>query len=170
MISGVTGMPIPKIETIQEWKAVYEQYKLRLSLNNKPIMQVIEYLKLKYPLKEETSDRFKEIVVANIKMNEQLALKIPAGKELTPIVFTVSNEGNAIRLYETREKFYNGIPIIIGMEVETGYFFVEGSTELADEVTAFKGLDEHDIQNYYIVANYIRCLKKYQLLENVLNY
>lgn len=162
-------MQIPAGETIQEWKSVYEQYKFLLYPNFKPITQVIEYLKQKYPLQEETSERFKEIVVANIKLNGQLVLKIPDGKELTPIVFIVPNEGNASMLYEIREEVYNGSPIIVGMEFETGCFFIEGSDELTDEVTAFKGLDEHDMKNYYVVANYVRCLKKYNLLEDVLN-
>ncbi|MGO0881625.1 hypothetical protein ACTPDI_02495 [Clostridioides difficile] len=51
------------------------------------------------------------------------------------------------------------------MEFETGCVFVEGSSELADEITAFKGLDEDDINNYYVVANYVRCLKKYNLID-----
>ncbi|EQE88463.1 hypothetical protein QMY_0540 [Clostridioides difficile F152] len=51
------------------------------------------------------------------------------------------------------------------MEFETGCVFVEGSDELNDEITAFKGLDKYDINNYYLVANYIRCLKKYKLID-----
>ena len=53
------------------------------------------------------------------------------------------------------------------MEFETGCIFVEGSSVLADEITAFQGLDQDDLENYYLVANYIRCLKKRGLLETV---
>lgn len=34
-----------------------------------------------------------------------------------------------------------------------------------DEITAFKGLDKYDINNYCLVADYIICLKKYKLID-----
>ena len=86
-----------------------------------------------------------------------------------PIVFRVLNEEKGKKLYEEQEEVFENCPIIIGMEFETGCIFVEGSSELADEITAFQGLDEDDLNNYYLVANYIRCLKKYGFLETVLN-
>lgn len=51
------------------------------------------------------------------------------------------------------------------MEFEIGYVFVEGSDEFNDEIIFFKGLDKYDINNYYLVVNYIRCLKKYKLID-----
>jgi hypothetical protein len=102
-------------------------------------------------------------------MNEPFSAKIPKGKELIPIVFSVLNEEKGKKLYEEQEEVFENCTIIVGMEFETGCVFVEGSSELADEITAFQGLDEEDHNNYYLVANYIRCLKKYGLLETVLN-
>jgi len=158
----------PSEKDIQEWKSVYEEYKALLRPNVKHAIQVLEYIKKKYPLKEETSETYKEIVVSNIKMNNHLAAKIPDGKESIPILFTVPNQGNAVALYEAQEKVYKGCQIYLGVELETGYFFIEGSDELADEVTAFKGLDSDDMVNFYLVANYVRCLKKYNMLDEVL--
>lgn len=68
-------------------------------------------------------------------------------------------------MYDIQEEVYSGCLIIVGMEFETGCVFVEGSDELNDEITAFKGLDKYDINNYYLVANYVRCLKKYDLID-----
>ena len=162
-------MQKPTKESIKEWKEIYEEYKSFLHPNLKPAVLVIEYLKDKYPIRENTSKRFTEALIYNIKMNEQLVLKIHDGKELTPIVFIIPNERNASELYKIRDEVYDGSQIIIGIEFETDYFIVEGSDELSDEITAFRGLDMNDINNYYLVANYVRCLKKYNLLENVLN-
>jgi hypothetical protein len=52
--------------------------------------------------------------------------------------------------------------------LETACVFIEGSGELADEIAAYQGLDKDDLGNFYLVANYIRCLEKYDLLDNVL--
>ena len=38
---------------------------------------------------------------------------------------------------------------------------------LADELVAFAGLDQADLHNYYLVANYIACLEKFDLLAEV---
>jgi len=41
---------------------------------------------------------------------------------------------------------------------------VEGSSMLWDELCAFQGLDAKDIENYYCVAQYISCLKRFNKL------
>lgn len=57
---------------------------------------------------------------------------------------------------------------IAGIDLTTGYFCVEGSSRLWDELYVFRGLDETDIQNFYCVAEYISNLKKFDQLESVL--
>ncbi|TCK92671.1 hypothetical protein EDC19_1824 [Natranaerovirga hydrolytica] len=159
----------PTQELIQEWKLVFAEYKSLLQPNKKGISEVIQYLKQKYQMKEDTSEKAKQVVISNITMNEVFSAKIPRGKELRPIVFSIVNEEKGKKLYEEREEVFRNCPIMIGMEFETGCNFVEGSSELADEMTAFQGLDKDDLNNYYLVANYIRCLKKYGILETFLN-
>ena len=58
-------------------------------------------------------------------------------------------------------------PIMVGLEYETAFVMVEGSGDLADQLVAFAGLDQADLDNYYLVANYIACLEKYGLLAQV---
>ncbi|NJJ34304.1 hypothetical protein GSQ51_11745 [Clostridioides difficile] len=152
-------------EKIEQWKSVYEKYKDTLKVNSKPISEVIEFLKQKYTVKEESSEEFKDVIINNIKLNKPFSEKIANNAELKPIVFTIQNEGNAKKLYDAQEEIYSGCTITVGMEFETGCVFVEGSDELNDEITAFRGLDKYDINNYYLVANYVRCLKKYELID-----
>lgn len=40
--------------------------------------------------------------------------------------------------------------------------FVEGSSYLYNELIAFSGLDEQDIKNYFLVAQYIKCKEKFK--------
>lgn len=46
---------------------------------------------------------------------------------------------------------------------------VEGSTLLWDELCAFCGVDDKDLQNYVIVAQYVDVLKRLGKLEAVIN-
>ncbi|MBC3898897.1 hypothetical protein GH811_04625 [Acetobacterium malicum] len=58
---------------------------------------------------------------------------------------------------------------MVGLEHETAFVMVEGSSDLADELVAFAGLDAADLNNYYLVANYIACLEKFGLLAEVIS-
>jgi len=37
-----------------------------------------------------------------------------------------------------------------------------------DELVAFAGLEQADLNNYYLVANYIACLEKFNLLNQII--
>jgi hypothetical protein len=154
---------------VNEWMATHKKYGPILMPNRKSVAEVIQYIKINYPVEEDKSEKSKSVVVYNITMNEFLAKRIPDGINLNPIVFLVKNEGPAKDLYQMQDDIFKDVPIIIGMESETGYVFVEGSKELSDEITAFQGLDSDELTNYYLVANYVRCLQKYNKLNEVIN-
>jgi hypothetical protein len=83
------------------------------------------------------------------------------------VVFRIPRQGSGAVLYEQREALYGDTPIMVGLEHETAFVMVEGSGDLADELVAFAGLDQADLHNYYLVANYIACLEKFDLLAEV---
>lgn len=95
-------------EKIEQWKSLYEKYKSILKVNSKSVLEIIEFLKRKYVIVEETSEEFKHVVINNIKLNKPFSQKISSDKELKPIVFTIPNEGNAKKLYDTQEETYSG--------------------------------------------------------------
>ncbi len=75
------------------------------------------------------------------------------------------------RLSLTRglEEGNTGSPIYVGMDLITGYFQVEGGCSLLwDQLFAFRGLDAMDLENYYLVAEYIGCLRRFGKLERTL--
>ena len=61
-----------------------------------------------------------------------------------------------------------GIDIFVGIDLVSGYFLVEGSSLLWDELYAQRGLNETDLENFYSVAEYIQCLKRFDMLDRVL--
>lgn len=78
--------------------------------------------------------------------------KLPENVEPEPISFYVENEGKGRALYKGRNKKNK---IFVGLDLATGYFTVEGSERLWNELFLFRGLDERDLKNYVIVAQYI---------------
>jgi len=93
---------------------------------------------------------------------------VKKGEALEIFVFRLKNQGNAVPLYQHRSPMYEECPIIIGAEGKSGFIFVEGSPELADEITIIQGLDAMELENFYLVANYIRCLTEAGVLDQII--
>jgi hypothetical protein len=85
------------------------------------------------------------------------------------VAFLVEDSAAGKDLYAAQEDVFSGCGIFVGVDLVTGYFHVEGSGLLWDELYAFRGLDAMDIQNYVCVAQYILCLKRFGLLEDTVN-
>lgn len=154
-------------EMVESWKTIYNEYKEKLYPNKKTALEIIEYLKQKYPLMEQTEEEIKQVVVDNVILNESNH-KLHNGKLLTVKVFYIENIGLGNSLYKKQDDVFKGCKIIVGVELETAFFMVEGSSLLWDELFAFRGLDEDDLSNFYLVAEYITCLKKFDMLDSVL--
>ncbi|WP_368488193.1 hypothetical protein [Clostridium sp. BJN0013] len=155
-------------ETVEEWKTIYVEYKTKLYPNRKTALEIIEYLKQKYPITEETKEELKQVVVDNVLVNEYYSNKLPNSKIPVAKVFFIENMGLGKCLYEKQDDVFKENKIIVGVELESAFFMVEGSSMLWDELFAFRGLDEDDLNNFYLVAEYIICLKKFDMLDSVL--
>lgn len=155
-------------EMIKSWKDVWIEYKDKLLPNRKSGREVVEYLKSKYLLEELNDNDARQIVIDNLLYNKPLADKLPMGVKTSVVTFGIENKDNGKFLYENQDDIFKGNNVFVGVELESGFFCVEGSSLLWDELYAFQGLDEKDIQNYFCVAEYISCLKKLGILERVL--
>jgi len=155
-------------EMVRAWKITFDQYRPRMRPNKKTGSELIAFVKQKYPLTELTDDAIRQVIVDNLTLNECHAKKLPAGK--TPVVkgFCIEDTGAGKTLYEKQDDIFKGNKIIVGFELETAFFMVEGSSLLWDELFAFRGLDDDDLTNCYLVAEYISCLKKSGTLDRVL--
>ena len=65
------------------------------------------------------------------------------------------------KLYDIQDNIFKGNKIFVGIELNTSYIFVEGSSYLYDDLIAFTGLDDKDITNYFLVAQYIKCKENF---------
>ena len=85
---------------------------------------------------------FQEIVARNITENEFSRSKLPKGK--------LPN----IQSYQTGN-------VLVGIDVSTGEFHVESETAedfmpIFNDLFVYRGLDEEDLKNYFLVAEYVK--------------
>ena len=159
---------------LAKWKALWLEYKGKLKPNRKSGEEVLLYLQNKYVLTEIFEENALEVVSGNVLENTYDAEKLPEGIPPAPKAFFLENAGNGEVFFKDenkdREEIRGGniAKIFVGIDTVTGFFTVEGSTMLWDELSAFRGLDEKDLENYVIVAQYIESLERFGLLQTVL--
>ncbi len=156
-------------EMLSAFKATYNTYKHMLKPNRKTGIQLIRYLDTKYTLTEITSKNALECAAAPVLENECHAEKLPEGETPLPRAFYVENTGKGIALYgnnKAEKELWGGeiSKIFVAIDETTGFYTVEGSTLLWDELCAIRGLDERDMKNYVSVAQYIDSLKRFDWL------
>lgn len=165
----------PTKEMLEEWKSVWTQYNGNLKPNRKSGKELLDYLQKKYVLTEMHEKEAADAVIINVTMNEPYAEKLSGSMTPLPKTFFLENAGNGEILYKREKRDPADVwgeeiaRIFVGIDMVTGFFMVEGSTMLWDEIYAFRGLDEKDLQNYVCVAQYISCLQRFNLLQDTLS-
>ena len=142
-------------EMVREWKRTWAQWRTRLSPNRKDGEQLLSYLRARYPLREQAGECYLRAVRDNVMENEFSRDKLSPGQSLRPLAFLVENAGTGRALYEKRDALDGVHPIFVGIDLSTGEFQVEGSAALWDELFAFRGLDAADLENPFLVAQYV---------------
>ncbi len=168
----ITKMPTDAV--IEQWKHTFEEYKAKLKPNRISGIELLNYLQTHYTLTEIYDDETLKVVCDNIIMNECYKEKLPVNTSPIPKAFYLENIGNGEKFYYSENKDCEDIwggdisRIFIGIDTITGFYTVEGSTMLYDELNAIRGLDEKDLQNFVIVAQYIEALQKLNMLDKVI--
>ena len=157
----------PSIEEIAGWKQVFSVYRPRLKPNRKSGEELLAYLRSCYPLRMLADADADQVVIQNILFNESLSRELPPGVAPRPVCCIVESTGASEALYREQDDCFAGIEIFVGIDLVTGYFVVEGNSRLWDELYAFRGLNERDLENYYSVAEYVACLKRFDLLDQI---
>jgi hypothetical protein len=184
-------------EMLKQWQTVWHEYKDKLSPNRKTGDEIVAYLTAKYPIEkcrdeetmrvvsgtvavdeswtysvtdlrdEEIAHGRPKMVIDDVLLNDYHAEKLPEGKQPAPVVFFVENKGAGALLYQEQDEMFRGEDIWVGIDLTSGYYRVDGSSLLWDELCAFQGLDEADRENCFCVAEYISALEKFGLLDEV---
>ena len=155
-------------QDIKRWKKIFAEYRPHLAPNRISGEALAAYLSSRYPVRPLDDPRAKRVVTDNIRANENLAQQLPKGCAPNPVCFIVERSGAGEALYCAQSAVFAGIDIFVGIDLVSGYFFVEGSSLLWDELYAHRGLNETDLENFYSVAEYIQCLKCFNMLDGVL--
>jgi len=151
------------------WEVTWNEYKDRLNPNRKSGAEIVAYLSGEYLLSEILDDEALQVIIGNVLNNEPYAEKIPVGNNPSPVAYFVKNTGKGRVLFENQDEVFKENKIFVGVDLTSGFFCVEGSSMLWDELCAFQGLDEKDIQNPYCVAEYISCLRRFGLLHEIID-
>jgi hypothetical protein len=151
----------PTPEMIKEWKAIWREHKDKLCPNKKSGDEIVKYLVSKYPLKELLDEHATKMIIDTVMSNDHITEKIPKGITPTAVAFLIENRDEGRMLYEKQEEIWNSCDIFVGIELASGYYQVEGSSFLWDELCAFQGLDKRDIENFFCVAQYVYAIEKF---------
>lgn len=140
----------------QEMRTVWEQYHTALTPNRRTGAALIGWLCAHYPVTECGEAEALDCLRENILQNDFYREKLPPGAQPRPRAFWVENTGKGAALYtpEVTEGF--GITrILVMIDEVTGEFQVEHSPALWDALFCFRGLDEQDITNPFLVWQYV---------------
>lgn len=160
--------PVTK-EDIASWKKIHVEFRPKLKPNRISGLALYSYLESGYPLLPLDDPRAKQVVSQNILQNECFSRELPPGEAPEPICCTILRTGNGESLYRAQDAVFSGCDIFVGIDLASGYFLVEGSSLLWDELYAHRGLNETDLENTYAVAEYIGCLRRFGLLEETVS-
>ena len=155
-------------EDIARWKRDFRIYRSRLRPNRISGAALYAYLESRYPLLPLEDGRLERVVCENILQNECFACELPPGRRPDPVCCAVEPVGAGMELYRTQDALFSGCDIVAGIDLVTGYFLVEGSSALWDDLFAQRGLNERELENVYCVSEYISCLRRFGLLEQTL--
>lgn len=147
---------------IEEWKSVWNTYKDVLKPNRKSGEEIINYLYSRYALTEINDKAAHDVIFENVMQNDHLKEKLSDGAVPVPRAYYVLNQGNGEKLYQQKDEVFSDVErIFVGIDLASGYYHVEGSSLLWDELCAFQGLDGADLKNYVKTAQYIECLERF---------
>ena len=136
----LTEEPTP--ESVKDWKKIFDTYHSSMLPNRKTGSEVDSYFRSKYPCQVYDNTEFKKVVEFNIVENEQSRNKLQ--KEAQPNI-----------------KSYSVDDVLVGIDLVSGEFHVESedinkSIPIYDDLFVYRGLDEEDLKNYFLVAEYIK--------------
>ncbi len=134
----------PTTEMLQEWKRLHEEYRPKLSPNRKSGEQVDAYFREKYPHTLIDSADLREMIAAEILENPHHAEKLPPDAK------------PCVRCYLSGD-------VLVGIDLVTGHIHVEceeiaRAEAIYDDLFVYRGLDEADLENAFLTAEYVRLM------------
>ena len=138
----------PTEEMVREWRRIHSECRGKLKPDRKTGAQVNAYFTDRYSPEHYSSPEFVAVVKDNIMLNEHNREKLSSGAHPEILTYTLGNGS-----------------VLVGIDLTTGFIHVESediqrSAEIYDELFLFRGLDEKDLDNCFLTAQYIQCKKQ----------
>lgn len=128
---------------VKEWKKIYDENRDSLTPNRKTGKEIEDYLRTHYTVVSINTEEANRVVTDNILNNQVFKEKLSRGVMPSPVTYYVGDD-----------------KVFVGIDLVSGYIHVEGSVQLYDELFAYRGLDEVDLNNIFLVAEYVKCTKR----------
>lgn len=129
------------------WRRVQEAHRGEAHPPRRTGEQVAAHLAARYPAERLDDARFSEVVLANLQ--EYPYASLPPEPRVR--AFRVRREAAGAALYAHRDRaVYGETPILVGIELETGFVHCEGSDELQEELFLYQGLSDAEWENPFL--------------------
>lgn len=161
----------PSKEQREEWRSIWNNYKDLIQPNRKTGLELLDYLQSSYSLTERFDEDALNAIYYTVTRNAHCSEKLPDGAKPVPRAFYLNNTGRGEKFYlpenKDDEEIWGGdiTKIFVGIDLSSGFYLVEGSTMLWDELCCFQGVDKKDLQNDVIVAQYVNALQRFGKLD-----
>lgn len=143
-------------DEVQEMRSVWEKWRSRLTPCRRSGTELIAWLMENYPVTEFFEEKALACVRDNVLLNDFSRKKLPEGAQPKPRVFYIENKETGAALYTPALKEFDIERIFVGIDEVTGEFHIEMSEPLWDAMFAFRGLDAQDIENPFLVWQYVK--------------
>lgn len=140
----LTTEPTP--EMIEEWKQIYKARQATIKPNRKTGAEVDCYFREHYSYFPLDSQEFSNMVTAEILENDFKAEKLTEGTLPDVQCYTVGG-------------------LFVGIDRNSGEFHIEGEDlnkviAMHDDLFIYRGLDENDLKNFFLTAEYVKLTEK----------
>lgn len=152
-------MKEPTKEDVKKWKVLHATYRSILKPNRKNGKEMLAYIQEHYPVQVVLNQEWQDGLCEELVANEAFKEKVPVGKKLEATCLKVEHTSETAYLFENRASIFQDCEIYIGLEIQSGYMHIEGSDVLYDELFVYQGLDEYDLENPFLVAQYVTLSK-----------
>ena len=131
----------PPSEMNAEWKRIFDDNYSVMKPNRKTGYEVDYYFRQNYPYHLSDNTDFQKIAYLNITQGSSF--------ENVPVDIHYYQTGN----------------VLVAIDLHTGGFYIESENieeviPIHDDLFVYRGLDEEDIENYFLVAEYVTLCKK----------
>ncbi len=132
----------PTEEMIAQWKRLHSENRRAMRPNRKSGAELDAYFRGAYACRPCASKKLERVVTETILQNKIYKEKLPQGEQ--PQVKTYAVEG-----------------AYVAIDIASGFFHVESENtalmeRIYDDLFVFRGLDEQDLDNYFLVAQYLQ--------------